>query len=673
MPSPKMQITLGNEIDDRYELVEVIGKGGFAVVYKARQKQLDRIVAIKVLNSEIVQDSENLARFEREANTMSALKHRNICSLYGFGRWQEAPYMVMEYVQGKSLETLLEQEAPLEPKRAIRLIRQVLDGLSCAHKAGIIHRDLKPSNIIVTDDQDELPRIIDFGLAKLMPGYGVTYQRLTESGYAIGTVHYMSPEQCTGEPVDQRADIYAVGCILYQCLTGSTPFTADDGVALMFQQLNEPAPQIAQEIDTGAVYRDLNEFIQKCMAKDPGERFPDAETAATELEAIVAHNKDNLPQARAKPKANTTNGGKPASSSRKKFPPKVIFIGVSLFLFYSLAIGAVLVRIFSNSPDSVTMCDRYLGTRSVTDLKTGEGFESMKAILKQFEIDHKLDDRRASFLYRHVAEQYARNRNVAMTQEYADKWLSLQKNLTDRDQAHRDYDTWVVVMLAVERRWDEAIAIAKRNQQQSKAKEARQWEDRLLRLYVDAHQTPKAIESIEKQLADPAIDLHRQRLLLRQVANLKLVEGNYSEAEKILKSGGTQHTDVPWQDLIALSRSSLAQRRYAESADFLKQAEARRMEIWGRDSVPSYNILILKIAASAATADDSRTQSLLQSELRSAISVSDQWNFINDFDERQCTKTLGEFSSKETLDSFNKIFKNVRHVADKYGNRTDAI
>jgi serine/threonine protein kinase len=281
-------IPAGTVIDEKYEILRILGTGGFGAVYQARQIQFDRLVAIKMLNTTLLQESEGATRFEREARAIDALKHKNIVSLYGYGVWQGAPYMVMELLEGKPLSALIESETKIEPQRAIVLIRQVLEALAAAHAAGIVHRDLKPSNVMVVrqSDQSDVVKIIDFGLVKLMPGYGAQGQKLTETGFALGTCQYMAPEQATGMNVDERADIYGAGCIFYQMLTGKVPFDADNNVAVMFMHINAQPEPLGKVLTPGPLTEALSDFVNICMAKDPNGRYQTCGDAISDLAKI---------------------------------------------------------------------------------------------------------------------------------------------------------------------------------------------------------------------------------------------------------------------------------------------------------------------------------------------------------------------------------------------------
>lgn len=296
-------LQVGTVIDDKYEIVEKIGAGGFGSVYCAVQRQFDRKVALKLLNTNVLLERDGVARFEREAKAISALKHKHIVSFYGFGIWKQAPYMVMELIDGTPLQEVIFCSGGLEPARALRLIKQVFEALSCAHSAGIVHRDLKPSNILMAKEPDgsESVKIIDFGLAKLMPGYGIPGQKLTETGYALGTCHYMPPEQALGIPADERADIYSAGCILYQMLAGEEPFRADDNVALMYQHINDSPEPLAKRINASAPVDAISVLVNNCMAKDKNARYQSCEDAIRDIDAIQQGKLGNVTQFSAQP------------------------------------------------------------------------------------------------------------------------------------------------------------------------------------------------------------------------------------------------------------------------------------------------------------------------------------------------------------------------------------
>lgn len=288
----------GTTVDDRYEIVGTIGSGGFGSVYKAWQKQFDRHVALKILNTNVLEETDGLLRFEREAKAISSLQHKNIVAFYGYGVWNQAPYMVMDLIEGTSLQSRLNSLGRLDPLYAARVMKQVCEGLSCAHAYGVIHRDLKPTNIMLEPGPDgrDSVKLIDFGLVKLMPGYGVPNQKLTEAGCAVGTCYYMSPEQCIGNETDHRVDIYAAACILYQAVTGERPFDKEDLVQVMYSHLNEVPKPLSDHVKGSPVIDALQAIVNKGMAKDPEDRYQSAVDMAADLDSIIRGESGKLAQ-----------------------------------------------------------------------------------------------------------------------------------------------------------------------------------------------------------------------------------------------------------------------------------------------------------------------------------------------------------------------------------------
>lgn len=328
----------GTIVDAKYEIVRSLGAGGFGAVYEALQLQFSRSVAVKILSASVLHEVDGLARFEREAKAVSALRHKNIVSFLGFGVYEHAPYMVMELVQGRSLQSIIGDEKRIEPRRALLLFRQVFEALYSAHSAGVVHRDLKPSNIMVYDDATggEAIKIIDFGLAKLMPGYGLPAQKLTETGYAIGTCHYMAPEQALGKAVDHRVDIYAAGCILYQVVTGQLPFDAEENIAVLFQHLNVHPEPISTFADFPSPLHALQSIIDRCIAKEPDDRYQRADEVVKDIDAILHNRVDDLPKF-------TADVPPPLSLSGKKLSAKTsMLLLIAVCAILAAATGTLL-------------------------------------------------------------------------------------------------------------------------------------------------------------------------------------------------------------------------------------------------------------------------------------------------------------------------------------------
>ncbi|MCS7295075.1 MAG: protein kinase, partial [Chloroflexota bacterium] len=245
-----------------------------AVVYRGYDLVLDRPVAIKVLRGQFAADASFLRRFEREAQAAARLSHPNIVSVYDVGRDDGTRYIVMEYVPGKTLKQLILEHAPFSLDEAIHIVRQVAAALDYAHQHGLVHRDIKPQNILV--DERGFVKVTDFGIAK-----GLTDVSLTEAGFGMGTVHYVSPEQARGEPATPASDIYALGVVLYEMLTGRLPFDADNPIGLAMQHVHE-APPPPRQFNPN-IPPAVEAIILRALAKDPRQRFPTAGALAQAL------------------------------------------------------------------------------------------------------------------------------------------------------------------------------------------------------------------------------------------------------------------------------------------------------------------------------------------------------------------------------------------------------
>ncbi|WP_246110655.1 Stk1 family PASTA domain-containing Ser/Thr kinase [Thermosediminibacter litoriperuensis] len=245
-----------------------------AVVYKARCTLLNRIVAIKVLRPEYSNDENFVMRFRREAQAAASLSHPNIVNIYDVGNEDGIHYIVMEYVEGRTLKEMIKEEAPLPPARVIEIAKQICDALECAHKNKIVHRDIKPHNIIITPEGRI--KVADFGIARASTG-----STITNTGGLIGSAHYLSPEQARGGFTDERSDIYSLGVLLYEALTGRVPFNGDSPVAVALKHIQEE-PKPVSEIIPGFPPH-LEEIIMKCIAKSPGDRFQRASELKREL------------------------------------------------------------------------------------------------------------------------------------------------------------------------------------------------------------------------------------------------------------------------------------------------------------------------------------------------------------------------------------------------------
>jgi len=300
---------IGRVIADRYLMLARLGEGGMGRVYLAEHVKMNRQCAIKVMNPSLVNDTESATRFAREASNAARILHPNVAAVFDYGEADKIVYLVMEYVDGESLSAILRREGALDPRRAVDIARQVADGLSAAHELGIIHRDLKPDNIIVSRSRShkEIPKVVDFGIAKAMSES--PQDALTRSGLVIGTPEYMSPEQLLGDPVDARADIYSLGCILYQMLTGVSAFAADTREQMIRRRLHQAPPHI-REVMPELPAR-LDTLIVHMLARSAGDRVPSAADARDALNPalIFAGWEGGSAGPRARPQLQLTSAG----------------------------------------------------------------------------------------------------------------------------------------------------------------------------------------------------------------------------------------------------------------------------------------------------------------------------------------------------------------------------
>lgn len=301
---------LEGQVIGKYRVLEALGRGGMAQVYRAYHPQLDRYVAIKVLRSDLVEEKEFLARFQREARAIASLRHHNIVQVFDFDVQDEIYYMVMELLEGDTLRARLNKYR-VEGKRmplpeVLRIMKDVLHGLGYAHSQGIIHRDIKPANIMLTSRGEAV--VTDFGIAQIVGA--TTY---TVSGALMGTLSYMAPEQGLQGHCDQRSDLYSLGIVFYEMLTGYTPFDADTPLAILMKHLNDPLP-LPRQIDP-ALPSALEHIVLKVLAKDPEDRYQTTEEMVAALEQVTP---EELP-----------DGPRGVVPPPRGFDPKAVFSGAS--------------------------------------------------------------------------------------------------------------------------------------------------------------------------------------------------------------------------------------------------------------------------------------------------------------------------------------------------------
>ncbi|MBX9689387.1 MAG: protein kinase [Candidatus Obscuribacterales bacterium] len=281
---------LGQTVADRYKLLEIIGQGGIGVVYKAEHTLMNRLVAIKMLRNESLADERNRQRFQQEAQAISALNHPNIVSVFDFGFTPDnSAFLVMDYLDGKDLDSLIQDSGYLTPEEVVPIFTQICDAMTQTHVHGIIHRDLKPGNIIVLKkDGKSLAKLVDFGMAKFETQSGRQAQSLTQPGEVFGSPYYMSPEQCTGMKLDQRSDIYSMGVLMYEAVTGRPPFLADNMVSMAQMHIYEKPAAIGETINDPEFPQWMQNIIFKALEKNVNDRYQSTDELK---QALLAFNK----------------------------------------------------------------------------------------------------------------------------------------------------------------------------------------------------------------------------------------------------------------------------------------------------------------------------------------------------------------------------------------------
>jgi serine/threonine-protein kinase len=280
---------IGTTLAGHYEIISLIGHGGMGVVYKARHNLMDRIVAIKMLHANLVSDSMSVKRFQQESKAASRISHPHVITVYDFGiSPQGQPYIVMDYLEGISLADVIKNEGQVSVERCIKIISQACDALEHAHRQGVVHRDLKPTNIVLveTDEDKDFVKVVDFGVAKLMSD-STEGQRLTQAGEVCGSPVYMSPEQCLGQELDARSDIYSMGICMYESLTGKLPIVGKTMVDTMSKHISEMPPTFKDSRPDLYIPERLESVVMRALSKTCEDRQQSMDELKVEIDMAI--------------------------------------------------------------------------------------------------------------------------------------------------------------------------------------------------------------------------------------------------------------------------------------------------------------------------------------------------------------------------------------------------
>lgn len=312
---------IGKVINERYELIEIVGSGGMSTVYKAQDRLLNRFVAVKVLKESMKYDSEIVDKFSTEAKAAASLSHNNIVSVYDVGMIDGLSFIVMEYIDGETLKEYINRNKPIKWQTACKITIQIADALSAAHENGIIHRDIKPHNILIT--KDGTAKVADFGIAS-----AVSSDTMVAGGSAMGSVHYISPEQARGGYVDKASDLYSLGVVLYEMLTGSLPFDGDNAVSIALKKLEEEP--LSPKVINLDIPQTLDTIVMKAMAKEQHIRYKNAEDFAADLKSLLNEDSMHIISAR-REQPEVKEDRKKKNNKTSKFNP-IIASGVLVLI-----------------------------------------------------------------------------------------------------------------------------------------------------------------------------------------------------------------------------------------------------------------------------------------------------------------------------------------------------
>ncbi len=345
LADPRLEL-LGQVVENRYEVTEPLGKGGMSVVFKARDRRLKKTIAVKVLMPHLSVDPLSVQRFQQEATAASHLDHPNIVKVYNVGATDSGlPFMAMDFLEGHSLSATIKEKGRLNYEDALNIFVQLTGALTHAHEKGVIHRDLKPSNVILSQHGTErdVAKLVDFGIAKVLAQDGHTQAKLTQTGDIFGSPHYMSPEQCLGGELDERSDVYSMGCLMYEALTGRPPHTGESTLQILHKHISETPASFKTVIPETSTSAQLEVIVFRCLAPKRDDRIQSMKQLQQELTKLYMM-RDKNPVNQALAKISLAWGKRPKLSAREKtlavsgvvVSLLVIVGGLLLISFYDL-------------------------------------------------------------------------------------------------------------------------------------------------------------------------------------------------------------------------------------------------------------------------------------------------------------------------------------------------
>ena len=427
-PQPEWQKSVLANLPEQYEVLSMIGEGGMGCVYKVLDKNLNKIFAVKVLRPWLVENDDALRRFEQEAEAAKNLTHVNLASVYNFGVGKQgAPFLVMDYLEGDNLATVIEKEGCIDVPRALDLFIQIAETVGHAHLKGVIHRDIKPTNIIIERNSEgvEMAKLVDFGIAKVLPTEPGVTRGHTRTGEVFGSPPYMSPEQCLGNKLDAGSDIYAFGCVMYETLAGKPPFSDENSIKTILKHLDSEVPPFSRSTKQQAIPADLEYIVMRCLEKSPIDRYQSMHDLLDDLQKI----KEGKPLERVRKPVMF----KPGQIDYK--PPSSLNFGARLTTaFFYVIFGACVVNLgfgyIAESSFYRELWSRYsprstlIAGATPTKMVSGDDYDLLKEKTDSF--IEKIEDLAQSYI---AAKQYDKALSLLemASQHYRDSKIETTK------------------------------------------------------------------------------------------------------------------------------------------------------------------------------------------------------------------------------------------------------
>lgn len=576
----------GEVFEGKYEIQEILGQGGVGTVYKAMQVDCQRIVALKVLDRYATFDEEYKVRFLQEGKVLSNINHENIVTVYSLGLSTNAsPYLVMEFLNGQSLRAVLNTMDRLPVLQALKIIRAAAGALSLVHKQGVVHRDLKPENmLIVSLPEPYTVKLVDFGLARMQNS---SEQKLTATGQLIGTPAYMSPEQCSGQPADQRADIYSLGLCLYEMIVGKKPFEADSAVGFLYKQINETVPQIKDgQIDL--FHPGINDLLSKCLAKNPENRCACMDDLVKEIDSLI----------------DTLQAGRQISSSRNQL---AIIGTVSIFLLIAVIVAVYIMKSASKKTEPDINRKRFSG-QELSDANKNKRELLLRNALGRDERRFSTDSPELISSLETLAEIYSDKQEFANAEALLKRALAIrEKNFPGTAGTARCLTTLALCCqyqnkhAAAEPYFKRSLAIIENlygsnteNTLNRVAELAHCY--RLQKKYSEAESMLKRACSIAEQTKTQAETRVKFQL---QLADNYIEQGKTAAAEPLLKrafemslSNYGPQAELTAKCLISLGSSYQSQKKFAQAVQYYEGALAIEEKRYGIKSEKLANLLV---------------------------------------------------------------------------------